>query len=281
MRQHEFILENSITKAIQAGIKSLRTVVKPNVQQAAKVSNVGQTLNFAHYKPDIIKRIKQASESGQPANLEDTIYDLLRNTNATTIKTVDLLGYTQAQKDAYKAALYKWPKNNGPWAQKDFGPPRSVGQGSSAGGQTQNYYATIVKDRANLDKYMNAFPDLDRRIQQLAQQTGQPISYKTNSTLTGLAADNDNFKVFYYDPKLKPQIEAVVKQWLQANGIQTGIRSHTHGVDVGGTSFGQRISKHVNDSLNNTIKQYGTKYTPEQYYQWLGKHFQTLVNQVK
>jgi hypothetical protein len=267
MRKHEFILEGVVSKALG--------------QQAAKVANSAQTLNFAHYKPDIIKKFTQALDSGQPANLEDTIYNLLRNTNATTVGTVDQLGYTQAQKAAYKAALYKWPKNNGPWAQKDFGPPRSVGQGSSAGGHTQNYYATIVKDRANLDKYMNAFPDLDRRIQQLAQQTGQPISYKTNSTLTALASDNDNFKVYYYDPKLKPQIEAMVTQWLQANGIQTGTRTHTHGVDVGGTSFGQRISKHVSDSLDNLIKQNGTKYTPEQYYQWLGKYFQTLINQVK
>ena len=282
MRSNEFIQENSIlAKAITTGAKS----IKPAIQQIAKtaVSNLGQTFNFAHHKPDIVKSIAQSLKSGQPVNLageQGAIYKILRNSNATTIATVDQLGYTQAQKATYKSALDAWPKNNGAWAQKDFGPAKVAGQGSSAGGRTENYYATITKDRANLDKFMKALPDLDRRMQQLGQQVAQPISYKTNANLTALAADNDNLKLFYYDPKLKPQIEATVKSWLQANGIATGARTHVHGVDVGSDSFGLRISKQVNDVLNNTIKQYGNKYTPEQYYKWLGTNFKQLIGQV-
>lgn len=274
-------------KDITEGLAS--QLIKGATKLAPKLSKttapaVGQTFNFAHYKPEIVKNISKALESGQPVNLageQGAIYNILRNSNKTTVTMVDQLGYTPAQKAAYKSALDQWPKNNGAWAQKDFGPSKAVGQGSSAGGRTENYYATITKDRANLDKFMKSFPDLDQRIQQLAQQTGQPISYKTNANITALAADNDNIKFFYYDPKLKPQIEATVKSWLQANGIATGARTHTHGVDIGKESFGLRISKQVNDVLNNTIKQYGAKYTPEQYYEWLGTHFKQLVSQVK
>jgi hypothetical protein len=253
-------------------IKGATKLIKP------AISNLGQTFNFAHQKPDIVNRISQSLKTGQPVDLNRPVYDVLRNSNATTIATVDQLGYTQAQKAAYKSALDNWPNNNGAWAQKNFGPARAA---SKAGDRTQNYYATIEKDRANLDKYMNSLPDLDKRIQQLAQQTAQPISYKTNANLTALAADNDNLKLFYYDPKLKPQIEATVKSWLQANGIRTGQRSHVHGVDIKGQgSYGEIIAKHANDSVNYMIKKYGTQYTPEQYYEWLGKNMRTMIDQI-
>jgi hypothetical protein len=274
MRIHEFIPENSIlAKAIQTGTK----ILKPAVQQLSKTAApaIGQTFNFAAEKTGMVNRIAQSLKSGQPVDIKDYAYSVMRNTNASGVEMVTKLGYTPAEKAAYKSALDNWPKNNGAWAQKDFG--TKVG----ATDRTYNYYATLTKDRANLDKFMKSFPDLDRRIQQLAQQTGQPISYKTNANITALAADNDNLKFFYYDPKLKPQVEATVQSWLQANGIQTGVRTHTHGVDVKGVgSYGEAISKHVNDSLNNLIKQYGSQYTPEQYYQWLGNNFKTLIGQV-
>ena len=128
---------------------------------------------------------------------------------------------------------------------------------------------------------MKSFADLDQRIQQLSQKTGQRISYKTNANISGLSADNDNLKFFYYDSRIKPQVEATVQSWLQAHGISTGARTHTHGVDIKGQgSYGEIITKHVNDTLNNTIKQHGTKYTPEQYYTWLGTNLKTLIAQV-
>ena len=280
MRSHEFIQE-SLASNIIKGAASLAKSAVPAVTKAAAPA-IGQTFNLAAEKPVIIARLTRALKTpGQPVELKDITYDILRGTNAQTLKVVDQLGYTQAQKISYNNAMQNWPKSNGGWAQKDFGPAKAVGQGSGAGGRTENYYATITKDRANLDKFMKSFPDLDQRIQQLAQQTGQPISYKTNATLTGLAADSDNIKFFYYDPKLKPQIEATVKQWLQANGIQTNIRAYDHGVDIGRTSFGTAVSNHVNDVFNKMFTQYGTKFTPEQYYEWLGTHFKTLIGQVK
>jgi hypothetical protein len=266
MRQHEFIPESGIlAKAIQAGTKIL----------PAASPSIGQTFNFAAAKTGIVNRIAQALKSGQSVDVKDSVYSVMRNSNAVGAGMVTKLGYTTAEKAAYKSALDNWPKNNGAWAQKDFG--SKLG----ATDRTYNYYATLTKDRANLDQFMKSFPDLDRRIQQLAQHSGQPISYKTNANLTALAADNDNIKFFYYDPKLKPQVEATVQSWLQANHIQTGVRTHTHGVDVKGIgSYGEAISKHVNDSLDKLIKQHGSQYTPEQYYTWLGNNFRTLIGQV-
>lgn len=263
MRTHEFIQENILSRVISK-------IAAPTV---------GQTFNFASDKPAIVNRIAQAIKKSQPVDIKDPVYAVLRNSNAAGAKMVDQLGYTAAEKATYKSALDNWPSNNGAWAQKNFGPARTAA--SQQGDRTYNHYSTITKDRANLDQFIKSFPDLDQRIQQLAQQTGQPISYKTNANLTALAADNDNLKFFYYDAGLKPQIEATVKSWLQANRISTGTRSHTHGVDVKGQgSYGEIIAKHVNDSLNNTIRQHGNKYTPEQYYTWLGTNFQTLIAQV-
>jgi hypothetical protein len=280
MRIHE--LDENLGNALLKGASKLAPTLTKTAAPA-----VGQTYNFALKKSEIIDRITraltQAQKTGQPVkpvDMKDLSYEILRNMNKDAGKMVNQLGYTQAEKLAYNSALQNWPKNNGAWAQKDFGPAKTVGQGMSQGGRTENYYATITKDRDNLDKFMKSFPDLDKRIQQLAQQTGQPISYKTNAGITGLANDNDNLKLFYYDPKLKPQIEATVKSWLQANGITTGARTHTHGVDVGGKSFGQSITDHVDDAFNKMFTQHGAKYTPEQYYQWLGTNFTKLIGQV-
>lgn len=275
MRIHE--ITSPVNEGIVDALVKSATKLAPNISKAAPA--VGQTFNFAADKPAIVNRIAQAIKTGQPIDIKDPVYSVLRNRNAAGAKMVDQLGYTAAEKATYKSALDNWPSNNSAWAQKNFGPAKTAtGQ---AGDRTYNHYSTITKDRANLDQFIKSFPDLDQRIQQLAQQTGQRISYKTNANLTALAADNDNLKFFYYDSRLKPQIEATVLQWLQANRISTGTRSHTHGVDLKGQgSYGQIIVKHVNDALNNTVSQHGNKYTPEQYYQWLGTNFKTLIAQV-
>jgi hypothetical protein len=267
---------------VRTAITALSKTAAPVAKTDSAVTNItkaatGQTFNFAAEKAGMLTRIEQSLKSGQPVDVKNHVYSILRNSNATGAKMVDNLGYTTAEKAAYKSALDNWPKNNGAWAQKDFG-TRVAGQASD---RTYNYYSTIAKDRANLDKFMKSFPDLDRRLQQLSQQTGQPISYKTNANISALAADNDNLKFFYYNPKLKAQVETTVQQWLQSNGIATGTRTHLHGVDIKGAgSYGEMITKHVNDALNNTIKQHGTKYTAEQYYTWLGNNFKTLIGQV-
>jgi len=265
MRIHELISEVS-------AVKQLFTRTE---KQAAP--GIGQNFNLGRQKGTLELNIKGVIQSGQPADFTPYIYSLLRRGQA--VDMVDQLGFSAAEKAAYKTATDAWQHNTGAWAQKDFGPAKAVA--SQAGDRTYNYYATIAKDRANLEKFMKSFPDLDQRLQQLSQQTGQKISYKTNSTLTALASDNDNIKFFYYDDALKPQIEATVKSWQQANGIIVGDRTHVHGVDIKGQgSYGEIITKHINDQFNAVIQQYGSKYTPEQYYEWLGKNFTTLIKQV-
>ena len=266
MRTHEFIQENILSKVISRAFSSTAPAI-------------GQTFNLAAERSVIVNRVAQALKTGQPVDLKDPVYNILRNSNAAGARMADQLGYTAAEKAAYKSALDRWPHNNGAWAQKDFGPART--SASQQGDRTYNHYSTITKDRANLDRFMKSFADLDQRIQQLSQKTGQRISYKTNANISGLSADNDNLKFFYYDSRIKPQVEATVQSWLQAHGISTGARTHTHGVDIKGQgSYGEIITKHVNDTLNNTIKQHGTKYTPEQYYNWLGTNLKTLIAQV-
>ena len=275
MRIHE-LDENLASQLIKGATK-----LAPNLSKSAAPATIksgaqaGQQFLFSQFKDEILAGIRIALKTGQSPTLKNSIYRVLRRGN--TVDNASKLNYTPAEKAAYKSALDAWPKNNGAWAQKDFGPARTASQGA----RTENYYATITKDRANLDKFMKSFPDLDSRLAKLSQQTGQPISYKTNGDIIGLATDNDNLKLFYYDPKLKPQVEATVKSWLQSNGIATGVRTHTHGVDIKGVgSYGEIVSKHIGDTFENLIKQHGAKYTPEQYYEWLGTNFKTLIGQV-
>jgi hypothetical protein len=276
MRIHE-LDENFASQLIKGATKLAPTLTKTAAPATIKSgAQAGQQFLFSEFKDEILAGIRIALKTGQSPTLKNSIYRVLRRGN--TVDNVGKLNYTPAEKAAYKSALDQWPKNNGAWAQKDFGPAKTASQGA----RTETYYATLTKDRANLDKFMKSFPDLDQRIQQLAQQTGQPISYKTSGDIMGLATDNDNIKFFYYDPKLKPQVEATVQSWLQANGIRTGARTHTHGVDIKGQgSYGEIISNQIGDTFENLIKQHGAKYTPEQYYQWLGTNFKTLIGQVK
>ena len=248
------------------------------LSNVAKVGSkaLGQQFNFAQNKAPIVRRITQSLKTGQKVDLEDTIYDTMRNGHG--VEMVDKLGYTAADKSSYRTFIQNWPYGNTAWAQKNFGETFPI----ISGGRTYNYYATLVKDRQNIDKFIRSLPDLDQRLTQLSSQLKQPIRYKINSMLTALASENDNFKLFYYDPAIKPQVTAAVQLWLKDNGIQIGERSHTHGVDIKGQgSYGKIISQHVNDAIDNIIKQYGDKYTPEQYYTWLATNFNKLISQVK
>ena len=129
---------------------------------------------------------------GEKVDLEDTIYDTMRNGHG--VEMVDKLGYTAADKSSYRTFIQNWPYGNTAWAQKNFGETFPI----ISGGRTYNYYATLVKDRQNIDKFIRSLPDLDQRLTQLSSQLKQPIRYKINSMLTALASENDNFKLFYY-----------------------------------------------------------------------------------
>jgi len=277
MRIHE-LDENFASQLIKGATK-----LAPNLSKTAAPATIksgaqaGQQFLFSEFKQDIMPSIIRSLKTGEPVNLETPIYNVLRRGN--TVNNVLALNFTAAEQTAFATAMKNRTQNwDGAWSQMNFGPARAA---SKAGDRTPNYYVTLTKDRGNLDKFVKSLPDLDRRMQQLSQQTGQPLAYKNNATLSALAGDNDNLKFYYYDPKLKPQVEATVQQWLQANGITTGARTHVHGVDIKGQgSYGELIAKHVNNSLDNMIKQHGAKYTPEQYYQWLGNNFKQLVSQV-
>jgi len=91
------------------------------------------------------------------------------------------------------------------------------------------------------------------------------------------------FKVFYYELRLKDDIENTVKDWITSNGIYVSERTHYHGVDYrkegeDKKSWGIIISSIVEENFRKTIIQNGNKYTDEQYFEWF-KNW--LPNQIR
>ena len=130
-----------------------------------------------------------------------------------------------------------------------------------------NYYLTINLNQSNdfLSFCKGLYTLRDMAIQFSKQHNGEYIAFKTHSQLTSLLEDNDSLKLYYKDQNLKDDIDKLVKQWLNKTGLKTSNRAYTFGVDQNGKSFGQEKGKKVAQSLIKWIKQYGKKYTAQQY----------------
>lgn len=130
-----------------------------------------------------------------------------------------------------------------------------------------NYYLTINLNQSNdfLSFCKGLYTLRDMVIQFSKQHNGEYIAFKTHSELTSLLEDNDSLKLYYKDQNLKDDIDKLVKQWLNKTGLKTSNRAYTFGVDQNGKSFGQEKGKKVAQSLIKWIKQYGKKYTAQQY----------------
>ena len=150
-------------------------------------------------------------------------------------------------------------------------------------GKSYNYYITIDRnDKSNVMLFLNKIKGggLDYRLQQFADTKGVAITYKTHAIFDMFLSHNDSLKVYYYDSSLKNDIESIVKKWVSANNIKITDRSHTHGVDMNGKSYGEIVAATVLNTLVDTIKKH-PNHTDEEYYQWLVKHFVDIIKNIK
>lgn len=244
-----------------------------------------QVFPFEEYKKEIMGIVSEFKK-GEPVSLlrKNQIYSLITNSNAKVGDAMKL-GFTDDSSKKWKSFFTSnyW-ESNGVWSQKDFNPKLSRKLGPD---KTLNYYITIVKEKNNINKFVQSLHDLSKRLFDLSNQSKSPISYKTHTILDVFVTHNDSLKVYYYDSDLKDDIERVVNEWIKSNGLKVSDRTHYHGADVRKNgiedkeSFGQILTTMVLDELEKVVKQYGNKHTDEQYYEWFKGWMPNLIKKIK
>jgi len=241
-----------------------------------------QIFNFDNSKNAIIgliKKIKKGEKILEPDY--NIIYHILRNPGD---KDSHLrLGFTDNDSKLWKSYFSndKVFNSNGVWSQRDFNYNLKKELKNKSGDRTYNYYLTIEKTKENISNFWHKLPDLDNRLKEYSDTKKTPISYKLHTLFPALINDNDSFKIYYYEYSLKNDIENIVKKWIKDDNIKISNRTHTHGVDIAGSSYGELLTKAITDGLINIVKKYGEKYTDEQYYEWIKKNTPDIIKSIK
>jgi hypothetical protein len=238
-----------------------------------EIINEAQVFDFNKYKPEIIKYIQRAKSGQSDAMLDSTLfYNIIVNKPA--VGSAQKSNITIDPK-VWKNYFSQQPFNsNGVFSQRDFNANLKSSQNNI------NFYITVEKSNKNIVSFVQNLGKLDSALQKLANDTQSRISYKTHTILDAFVDHNDSLKIYYNDPRLKSQIEGVVKAWANDNGIVLGNRTHQHGLDTD-KSFGERLSVGVEKATRATIEKYKDQYTDEQYFQWIVTHMPGMVQTAK
>jgi hypothetical protein len=247
--------------------------------------NEAQILNFKGDKNFILQFIKsiKKGETGLVKAFNSTIYGIIRNSGVgkPVMNSANAIGFSEENKANWRKALTGPPfVTDGVWGQMDI----NKGLEKKEGDKTYNIYLTLEKTRENIMNFAAGFSSLNKKLYDFSTLNKTPISWKTHTNLDYLTADNDSFKLYYYDRDLKEEIMGLIQEWLKKNGIRTGKRTHVHGVDTdlgkGKQSYGQILSDRITEEFIKVIEKNGEKYTDEQYYQWLGKYVPEMLKQM-
>lgn len=236
-----------------------------------------QTFNFNRKKGLIIQLIKKVKNGETVFDHDNPFYEIIRNSGGGvgTYKTMGFKDDAPVQwKKFFSSSFFDW---NGVWSQRSFNSNKKV----KTDGKTYNFYITVDRsDKDNVVKFVNSLMKLDNSLKQFSDQKGVAIAYKTHAILDAFLSDNDSLKVYYYDPSLKPEIENIVRKWINDNDVKIGNRSHEHGVDKDGKSYGIILADNVFKVFVDLIKN-NPNHSDEEYYQWLIKHFVDIIRNIK
>jgi hypothetical protein len=241
-----------------------------------------QVFDFDKWKSSILRIIEKIKNSEKLLEPDfNVIYHILRNPgNKDNYLS---LGFTENDSKNWKSYFsnHKVFNSNGVWSQRDFNYNLKKELKDKSGDRTYNYYLTIEKTKENISKFWQKLPILDNQLKVLSDTKKTPISYKLHTLLPVLINDNDSFKIYYYHYSLKNDIENVVRRWIKDNDIKISNRTHTHGVDVAGDSYGELLAESIIKAFSEIIQKYQNKYTNEQYYEWLKTHMPDIIKSVK
>lgn len=163
------------------------------------------------------------------------------------------------------------------WSQRDFNRDKKV----KVDGRTYNYYITIDRgNKSNVMLFWNKLNELDKALSEFSDKRHVAISYKTHRNFDVFLSANDSLKVYYYDNLLKGDIESIVKKWVSDHNIKLSDRSHTHGVDKDGKSYGEMVADTVLKVFVDIIKRH-PNYKDEEWYEWIKKHIGEIISKIK
>ena len=252
-----------------------------------RILEESQTLDFASEKLRIIKCIKQKIDKENIYSvscLQNIFYGILRNHPARKVGAAKKMGFTDEEISAWKTYFTdtRYFGTDRIWGQVEYGNQfkRKIGQD-----RTLNYYGTILKNKDNILKFWKAFPDFAKRLSEFSLTNQTEIGAKTHALLDAMCIDNDSFKIYFYDPALKGDVEQLAGEWASTNNVKMSKRTHTFGIDArySGSedkeSFGQLLAKHLQKTLDDLIEKNGNKYTPDQYYQWIAQNAEKIIKQ--
>ena len=239
-----------------------------------------QRFDLGGNKKQIIRTIEKIRNGGKLDLLDHNIfYAIVTNTGVGDAGISNKMGYRDDASATWKKYFgnSKFFNTDGVWSQRNFNSDKRV----KTDGKTYNYYITIDRtDKSNVVLFVNKLMELDNMLRQFSDKRGVAISYKTHANFDVFLSHNDSLKVYYYDSSLKGEIESIVKKWVNDNNIKLSERSHTHGVDKDGKSYGQIVTDTVLDVLVDIIKRH-PNHSNEEYYQWLVKHFIDIIKSIK
>ena len=241
-----------------------------------------QNFDFEKHKFLILRFIQKVKNDEKLAEHDNPFYKLIAGDVGGSVGSYKNLGFSQEESKQWKNYFsLNVFDTNGVWSQRNINGnlPRKSGD------RTYNYYISITKNKNNILKFWNKLGQLDVELQKLSNNTKIPISYKTHSILDAFLAHNDSLKIYYYAAHLKPQIENIVKEWLNTNGISQGDRTHYHGVDkpdITGKkrSFGEILSNVVADQLIDAIKQ-NPNVEDEKWFEWIKKYTPSIIRKIQ
>ena len=239
-----------------------------------------QKFDIEGKKVEII-RIIDGIQKGEMPNWMDQnlVYSILTNSPVGKKPIwVSTMGYKDDDIVRWKQySTNPFWHSDGFWSQRTINSNKKV----KVKGITYNYYITIDRnDKDNVIRFANNIFKLDKSLKEFADKKGVSVAFKTHTNLEYFLSHNDSLKVFYYNPSFKSDIESIVKKWVSDNNIKISDRSHTHGVDINGNSYGNIVAGHILEMLINTIKKH-PKHSNEEYYQWLKKYFVDIIKNIK
>ena len=241
-----------------------------------------QNFDFERHKSMIMSFIQKIKSNKTLTEYDNPFYKLIVGDVGGSVGAHRNTGFTQEQSDQWKNYFSSNVfDTDGVWSQRNL----NKNSPRKSGDRTYNYYISIAKDKNNIIKFWSKLGQLDAAISKLSNDTRVPISYKTHRLLDAFLAHNDSLKVYYYDAQLKPQIESIVKDWLNSNGIIQGDRTHYHGVDKPDASgkklsFGQILSNQVAQQLINAIKQ-NPNVEDEKWFEWVKKYTPEIIRKIQ
>jgi len=258
-----------------------------NMRKYINILKEAQVFDWDEQKKNIIElitnKLSDPSYTGSKG-VYSPFYSIITNSNLSG-GTSENAGFSDEARKSWRDYFTASPfhhDNGGPWSQISIN--SNLEKKSKSDGRTYNYYIAVAQDKANVQNFLNGQNLLWQIMKKLSDEKQSPIAYKTHRHLDNFMKHNDSLKVYYYDHTLIDDVKQAVNEWLTKANIKTEARTHDHGVDVEGDdggSYGELLANHVTKVLFNTIDKNGKKYTPEQYYEWIKTHMDTIIRQVK